>query len=105
GRLIGTSQDTLRASGKVVENVILLSDLPWRTRQEAREIFAHERVHVLQRDQVFLTVAEPVGARIVARLPGLPRVYEYFDFHFTDLVFALLAVPVSDYDERPWEME
>jgi len=105
GRLIGTSQDTLRASGKVVENVILLSDLPWRTRREAREIFAHERVHVIQREQLFLTIAEPIGARLVERVPGLPRVYDYFDIHFTDLLFALLALPFSEYDDRPWEME
>jgi hypothetical protein len=103
--LIGASSDSVRASGTVVENVILLSDLPWRSAAESREIFSHERIHVLQRDQIFITVTEPLGARIVTRVAVLSSLYRYLDFHFTDLVFQSLAVPFSDYYDRPWELE
>jgi hypothetical protein len=105
GHLIGASEDSVRASGTVAENVILLSDLPWRSAEENREIFAHERVHVLQRDQLFTSVAEPIGARIVGHVPALESLYRYLDFHLTDLFFHALAVPFSDYYDRPWELE
>lgn len=103
--LIGTADDTVRASGKVVESVIFLSDLAWRTADERREIFAHERIHVLQRDQVFVTFTEPLGAGVIARVPVLSSLYSHLDFHFTDLVFSLLSIPFSDYYDRPWELE
>jgi hypothetical protein len=103
--LFGATEDTIRASGQVIESVIFLSELPWRHPEEAREVFAHERIHLLQRDQLFITLTEPLSARIVREAPVLQTLYRYIDFHPTDIVFRLLQVPFPQYETRPWELE
>jgi hypothetical protein len=105
GLMFGEEADSTWASGTVAESVIFLSDLSWRTPAENREVFAHERVHVLQRDQLFSTLADPAGAAIVRRVPGLPALYRYADFHFTGLIFGALSIPFDKYERRPWELE
>jgi hypothetical protein len=105
GHLFGAPEDTLRAAGKVVEAVVFLSDLPWRHPAEASEIFAHERVHVLQKDQVFITLSEPLMARAVRGVPALGATYRYVDLHPTDLLFQLGRLVFREYESRPWEVE
>lgn len=105
GFMFGTDADSVHASGRVSESVIFLSELPWRTDEEAARVFAHERIHVLQRDQVFATLADPLTAAIVDRVPALASIYRYVDVHLTGLIFHALVLPFPEYDERPWEME
>ena len=108
--LFGSVADTIRASGEMHGNVIFLSELPWRSDHLERELFAHERVHVLQRDQFFATITEPLAAEFVHRagtraFPVLPLFYRYVDIDLSGLLFQALSVPFSDYYDRPWEME
>ncbi len=105
GFMFGTDADSIHASGRVSEGVIFLSELPWRTDEEAARVFAHERIHVLQRDQVFATLADPLTAALVDRVPALSPIYRYLDVHVTGLIFHALVLPFPEYDERPWEME
>ena len=105
GFVFGTEADSIHAAGRVAESVIFLSDLPWRAESDAERVFAHERIHVLQRDQVFSTLADPLTSSIVDRFPALAPVYRYADFHVTGLIFHALVLPFPEYDERPWEME
>lgn len=102
--LFGTAADTTRASGQVVENVIFLSDLEWRPERERAKIFAHERIHVLQRDQVFTTIADPLGQAVLDRFSFGTGLRKYVDVHVTDLIFNGVGV-LFDYYDRPWEME
>ena len=102
--LFGSASDTTRASGEMLGNVIFLSELPWRSDEVERELFAHERVHLLQRDQFFTTITEPLGAELIERTPLSP-LYRYVDVHFTDLLFSLMSLAFRDYYDRPWEME
>jgi hypothetical protein len=103
--LLGEVEDTSQASGEVVENVILLSDLPWRDAAVTREIFAHERVHVLQREQFFITLTEPLSAELAREVPFLAPLFRVVDVHATGMLMELLKVPFPNYDTRPWELE
>ncbi len=105
GYMFGEPADSVWAAGTVGESVIFLSELSWRTPTENSEVFAHERVHVLQRDQLFSTLVEPAGAAVARRVPGLPTLYRYVDFHFTGLIFGALSIPFDEYERRPWELE
>jgi len=97
--------DSALASGTVSESTIFLSEVTWRTREEDREIFAHERVHILQRDQLFLTLADPAGERLIHTVPVLRRLDKYVDIHFTGFIFPALSIAFRDYERRPWELE
>jgi hypothetical protein len=104
-RVLRTGRDTINADGTVIENVIVLSEIPWRDPSRGREVFGHERIHVLQRDHVFIMWSGPAMRRAMERIPGAPVVGRWVDLHPTDLVFSGLRVFFPEYERRPWEME
>lgn len=94
--------DSAHAGGRTFPGVVLVSDLPGIDLPEA---LAHERVHVLQYDQIFLAWTLPLERRLLKGLPGGERLAPYVDPNASELVLRGLAVLFADYDGRPWEME
>ena len=66
------------------------------------DVFAHERVHVLQYD--FLSWAIPADGLLTDRLPGGAWIARHLDLGVISVAWGLsnLLIP---YDERPWEHE
>lgn len=87
------------ASGLAMAGVVLLGDFP-----NSEAIFAHERVHVLQNDQLYHTVAAPFEEWIVDMLPGGPAVRRYVHFNLSQWLLFPVFVN-TEYEHRPWEME
>lgn len=94
--------DSAHAGGRTFPGVVLVSDLPGIDLPEA---LAHERVHVLQYDQIFLSWTLPLERRLLRELPGGERFGRYVDPNASELVFRGLSALFREYEERPWEME
>lgn len=104
-RLLLVNGDSTHASGVVGGGVIMLADMPQFGRRFDRHVFEHERVHVLQMDQLFLTVTGPVEDRIMARVPGIRILHPYIDVNLGGELMRRLGGAWDDHLRRPWETE
>lgn len=70
-------------------------------------LMAHERVHVLQGDWLFLTWSEPVEAWVLQRIPVARSAYRFFDVGVVGVVAgsALLSAFDVQYRDRLYEIE
>lgn len=100
-RLI-VSDDDSDAAGLTVAGVVLLSDIP---ALDVQTNFAHERVHVLQNDQIFLLWTEPAEQWALGKLPGGRTLARYVDPNLSPLVTELLGRIFPEYYSKPWELE
>lgn len=67
--------------------------------------FAHERIHVLQLDHLFTTLADPLEDWVVPKLPGGAFVHRYADINTTILLLSPLVLAIDEWQRRPWEIE
>ena len=71
-----------------------------------RYVFAHERVHVLQFDQAFLSLGEPFEYWLGRRFPALDSTLRNLDFNLPVLLAtAYLGLSVWEHRDQPWEKE
>ena len=104
GKVISFDADG-HAGGIAQSGVVFLSDVrPWGN-AFLEKAFAHERVHVLQLDQIFLTLNEPHDDRVLRWLPGGPAVNQWVDINVSTEFLNLLATMIDGYRDRPWELE
>ncbi|HET7275120.1 MAG TPA: hypothetical protein VFI91_08050 [Longimicrobiaceae bacterium] len=90
-------------AGAHVAGVVLLRDYG-AGEAESLRILPHERVHVLQYDQIFLSWSAPVEASILTHIPGGESFGRYVDLGLNAPVFGILNMLVP-YEARPWEQE
>ena len=68
--------------------------------------FAHERVHVLQADQVFFAVGRPVQEAVSSRHPALRQLSRWVDLDVGAAAFAGTAWALkAEWIAQPWELE
>ena len=105
-RVIVTDNDsTSHAAGFVGAGIILLADVPPFGRNFARRNFEHERVHVLQMDQIFYTMTDPLEDYVLERIPVARRLEPYVDINLSDQLIRRLGGLFDRYLQRPWETE
>jgi len=68
-------------------------------------LFAHERVHILQYDQAFHTVVDPLETALLEQLAGLRRAHRYLDANLLLLLPSHLLNRAVEYGDQPWEIE
>lgn len=91
------------ASGITRAGTIYLSDI---VGIDAEIDLRHEVVHVIQQDQIFLTMTDPVENWALRRIPGGAWVSRYLDPNLAWAVTGLLGdVAFKNYANRPWELE
>jgi len=89
--------------GLAFGGAIVLSDLTGLATDDRNPTFAHERVHVVQYDQLYATVGDPAEEWIGRRVGWFGRVKRWADFNATGLV---AMVPQAVFNEwTPWEAE
>ncbi|MGQ0562544.1 MAG: hypothetical protein ACT443_11800 [Gemmatimonadota bacterium] len=66
---------------------------------------AHELVHVVQDDQLFITLNDHLDDWAFAQLGPAKRLSRYIDLNISSEVLVLLARWIDDHADRPWEME
>lgn len=99
---ISRDEDGRVAIGATIGSVILLTEFDHRTLAERNRTFAHERIHVLQLDQVHSYWSGPFeewGLRSV----GLDTPSRWVDLNLLPHFFVLYSG--LSWDDRPWEIE
>jgi hypothetical protein len=94
-----------RASGITAAGVIFLSDVPAYGEFWYPRVFAHERVHTLQMDQMFVQWTRPIERAAAGAIPGGERLLRYVDLNLSTELLRLLTVPFPEHRDRPWELE
>lgn len=97
--------DSVHAAGTTFSELVFLSDVPAWGSGFLRTAFAHERVHVLQEDQLFLLVTGPLEDRL-AEWVGVPRrITGLLDLDLSTELLLTLNRLSPNHDYRPWELE
>lgn len=84
---------------------VVWADMP---ASEGPRLMAHERVHVLQYDQMFLSWGEGLERWVAGKAPprlGLNGLLEYVDLGVGGLGVQAALGLAMDYHARPWETE
>jgi hypothetical protein len=105
GVVLSDELEATHAHGITEPGFIALANIPVFGRELARRAFEHERVHVLQMDQIFMTITGPAEERLLRQLPGLRRLAPYIDINMSGNLLRLLNLTIDGYVERPWEAE
>jgi hypothetical protein len=104
GKLIDTRNEE-HPAGVAQPGVIFLSDVkPWGDAFLQRT-FAHERIHMLQFDQIFLTLNEPHDDRALKLLPYGRTINRWVDINLSETLVSLLSNVFETHGDRPWELE
>lgn len=89
--------------GLAFGSTIVLSDMTRQATDDRNPAYAHERVHVVQYDQLFTTLGDPAEEWVGRRVGWFGRAKRYLDFNVTALV---AMVPQAVWNEgTPWERE
>jgi hypothetical protein len=99
------ARDTAHAHGAMEGGLIFMANVPAFGREPFRRLFEHERVHVLQSDQLFLTVTGPLEESLLARIPGARRLAGRVDVNLASSLMRVLNDRIPAYLDRPWETE
>jgi len=105
GTTVGLEGDSVHASGIAETGILFIADVPAFGRDYARRTFEHERIHVLQMDQIFLTMTNPVEDAVLTRVPYLRRVEPYVDVNLSSMRLHAPSARIPDHRDRPWETE
>jgi len=97
--------DTTHSSGITNSGVIYIVGIPALGPVVSRKQLEHERVHVLQEDQLFLTITDPVEESLLRQLPWLGRWAGRVDVNLSSELLRTLARWFPKHLERPWETE
>jgi hypothetical protein len=103
-RLIAMVEDQ-GAAGFTAAGVVLLSDIPAFGEFVGPRNFAHERVHVLQMDQIFLQWTRPIERRGLGMIPGTDAILRHVDLNLSTEVLRALTLIFPEHRDRPWELE
>jgi hypothetical protein len=93
------------AGGTVQSGVVFLSNVRAWGDPFLQKAFAHERVHMMQMDQIFLSWNEPQDDRALRLIPGGAHVARWVDINLSTQLLRFLARFIDEYRERPWELE
>ena len=96
---------TREVGGVVSNSVVFLSDVPQWGQEVLSRTNAHERVHVLQMDQLFLTLNADYDDRLLRRLPAGRTVARWVDVNVSSTMLSLIARAIDEHGSRPWELE
>ncbi len=97
--------DNQHAGGVVKTGVIFLSDVSGWGDAFLQRAYAHERVHTLQMDHIFMNWIEPNDDRLLRLLPGGAVVNRWLDVNASTEILQLLGPLFDRHRDRPWELE
>jgi hypothetical protein len=103
-RIIDTESE-FHAHAITEPGMIAMGRVPAFGRRVASEVFRHEIVHVLQMDQLFLSVTRPGEQAVLGRVPGLRRAAPWVELNLSGLLLGALGGPFDSWASRPWETE
>jgi hypothetical protein len=104
-RILLLGDDSTHAAGLANAGVVFLADVPAYGAAFRGQSLAHERVHVLQEDQLFALWTDMAEEWLFARLPGGEHAARHIDINASTEVLRLLGGLFDSHERRPWELE
>ncbi|HEY0035420.1 MAG TPA: hypothetical protein VGB66_01970, partial [Longimicrobium sp.] len=94
------------ARGVAYPATVVLQTTPESDPLTVERTFSHERVHLLQADQVFFGVGRPVQDAAARRVPVLRRLSRWVDLDVASAAFVGAAwLAGTEVFAQPWEVE
>lgn len=93
------------AAGLSWAGVVIRADIPAYREDFLARTFAHERIHALQDDQIFVTLTDHADDWVVSKLGPLSPVGRYIDINPSTELLLVFTRWFPEHGDRPWEME
>jgi hypothetical protein len=103
--VLRAGNDSTHSSGVTNSGIVYLAGIPALGPVVSRKQIEHERLHVLQEDQVFLTITDPIEELLLEQVPYLGRWAERVDVNLGTELLRTMARWFPKHLERPWETE
>jgi hypothetical protein len=103
--LIVSGGDRSHAAGVTAAGVLYLADIPAYGEFWGPRVFSHERVHMLQMDQIFFQWTRPLERAALGVVPGGEWLRRHVDINLSTELLSLLTIPFPEHRHRPWELE
>lgn len=103
-RIITVGHEANHAGGVTAASIIFQSHVPGWGEDFLQRTRAHERVHMVQDDQLFITLNDRLDD-YAFRKTSLQNVSRYIDVNIVTEVLKLLGQIIPEHDNRPWEIE
>jgi hypothetical protein len=97
--------DEQHAAGVSRGGIVLRSYVPGWGKEFLDRAFAHERVHVAQDDQLFITLNDRLDDWLFTKLGPVRPLARYIDLNGSSEFLRLLARAIPRHGDRPWELE
>jgi hypothetical protein len=104
-KLLKLRGDSVHAAGVTNAGIIYLADIPAYGVETARRQAAHERIHVLQEDQLSIQWTDPAATWLAGRFPALRGVTRFLAVNVSTELLRLSAGLIDRHTDRPWELE
>lgn len=104
-KLITYASGDHHAAGAAQGGIVLRAHIPAYQDEFLDRVFAHERIHILQEDQVFTTLNDHADDWVLSKLGPVAPVSRYIDINLSTELILLLARWIPRHGDRPWEME
>jgi hypothetical protein len=105
GKILELDDGGAHAAGLTNVGVIFAADVPAYGSAFSRRILAHERVHVVQTDQLFAWWTDYGEDWLLRRLPGGAAVAKHTDINVSTELLHLFGRLIPEHADRPWEIE
>jgi hypothetical protein len=105
GKLLSFGNDSVHAAGVTNAGVILLAGVPAFGDVFERRAIAHERIHVLQEDQLAILWTDPAIAWGAEKLPAGNVANRFIAWNLGTEVLRTFGHAFPEHGDRPWEME
>lgn len=96
----GLLVEGVRASGLALHGSIVLGEA-----EDPDQLFAHERVHIIQSDFAFLAWNDPAEGWLLDRSRYTATAYRYLDFGALLPTLAIVVMRLTDVDFQEWPHE
>jgi hypothetical protein len=101
---LGGSRE-LHAAGVTENGIVFRSYVPGWGEEFLQRALAHERVHVVQMDQLYVTLNDYANDWAFSKLGGPRFLGNHIELNATTELLKLLAKVIPKHADRPWEIE
>lgn len=105
GTILSFGDDSVHAAGVTAAGVVVLSRVPGYGEAFERRSSAHERVHVIQQDQLFTLWVDPAEEWALERWRFTRAAGRWVDFNLSTELLRTFGRLFPEHAERPWELE
>lgn len=104
-KLLSYASGEQHAAGVSWAGVVIRADIPAYREDFLERAFAHERIHALQDDQIFVTMVDHADDWVLSKLGPLSPVSRFVDINPSTELLLVFTRWIPKHGDRPWEME